>query len=464
LVVIALVLLQTKPGVPSGGTMLARFSADRTVEAIQLEQLPSLPIDPVIAMEDDVTARLQPTTMPPSVTSIQVESPIASVQAATTQEPGLAVSLSATGASEATLYPLPSRGLHARDPQSRTELGKMYGATPESEEAVEAALRWLAAHQRRDGSWSFDLSQEPCNGRCGNPKESSPFPRPATAATGLALLAFLGAGYTHHEGTYAEHVRRGLYFLREEARPSQSGLDLQGGSMYGHGIAMLAIGEAMGMTRYQGKTDSDLFSLATGGAAFTMNAQHVQGGWRYVPGSPGDMTVSAWQILSLISAQHGGVVLRTSTLPKAERFVQSLAKSGTYHFGYVSPDPEPTTTAVGLCLLMYLGQSPKYPLFASSLDQMVKAGPRKNDVYHGYYATLALHHARHPKWASWHVPIRDHLVATQEKEGHEAGSWHFPDRHGDVGGRLYTTAMAAMILEVYYRYLPLYQTNDEFKL
>jgi len=56
------------------------------------------------------------------------------------------------------------------------------------------------------------------------------------------------------------------------------------------------------------------------------------------------------------------------------------------------------------------------------------------------------------------------LVATQVKSGHERGSWHFPDRWGDVGGRLYTTAMCAMTLEIYYRYIPLYETIDAFPL
>jgi hypothetical protein len=141
-----------------------------------------------------------------------------------------------------------------------------------------------------------------------------------------------------------------------------------------------------------------------------------------------------------------------------------LSKPSAYAFGYQTVAPEPTTTAVGLCTLLYLGQSPEEVSFAKALDRLVKNGPKPNDVYHNYYATLALHHARHPQWEAWHVPVRERLIATQAKTGHEAGSWHFPDKNGDVGGRLYTTAMCAMILEVYYRYLPLYQKRDEFRL
>jgi hypothetical protein len=43
---------------------------------------------------------------------------------------------------------------------------------------------------------------------------------------------------------------------------------------------------------------------------------------------------------------------------------------------------------------------------------------------------------------------------------------NFPDKHGDQGGRLYNTAMSILVLEVYYRYLPIYgkrATAADFK-
>ena len=42
-------------------------------------------------------------------------------------------------------------------------------------------------------------------------------------------------------------------------------------------------------------------------------------------------------------------------------------------------------------------------------------------------------------------------------KGHETGSWYFSrDPWPEQGGRLYCTSMATMILEVYYRHLPIY--------
>lgn len=374
----------------------------------------------------------------------------------------LSSSASASGA--VRLQGLPSGGMAPRTAASRAELGARYGATPESENAVELALAWLAEHQQRDGSWSFDLTVDPCRGRCSHSRAAGDSATPATAATGLALLAFMGAGHTHFEGPYIENVRRGLYYLREAARPTEVGYDLQAGSMYGHGIATLALTEALAIERYFGKEDSDLRELAEGAVLFTLVAQHSGGGWRYVPGSPGDMTVSGWQILSLISARHADIKLRTTTLADARAFVMSLSAENAFAFGYISQRPQPCTTAIGLCMLLYLGQSPGYTPFMHALDAMAARGPSGRDLYHDYYATLALHNARHHAWDDWHRPLRDHLVRTQAQAGHERGSWHFPDVHGDVGGRLYSTAMAALILEVYYRHLPLYQSRDEFEL
>ena len=87
---------------------------------------------------------------------------------------------------------------------------------------------------------------------------------------------------------------------------------------------------------------------------------------------------------------------------------------------------------------------------------MTRRGPSKTNIYFDYYATLVLHHYGGERWDEWNAPMRDFLIKSQSTKRHETGSWHFRDKHGNVGGRLYSTAMAIMILEVYYRYLPLY--------
>ena len=356
--------------------------------------------------------------------------------------------------------------LEKRTPQGRLEMGEKYGATAESERAVELALAYLAAHQRSNGSWSFDLNLAPCNGQCRHSKEkNSDSATPITGATGLALLAFLGAGHTHHKsGPYQETVRRGIYFLRSIAGETESGYDWQQGSMYGHGIALMALEEALNMTRDGNQYDSDLADLVQQGTAFSCIAQHPNGSWGYVPGRPGDVTITGWQVLSLIGAQKCGAALHTNTLPDAKSFLMTTCEGRNFWFGYNSPPGEPTTTAIGLTLMLFLGQSPYETPFQRALERLAETGPLPNNIYHNYYTTLALHHSRHPAWDNWNQQLRDYLVRTQETQGHEIGSWHFNEKWGNVGGRLYTTALAAMTLEVYYRFMPLYAADDLFPL
>jgi len=358
-------------------------------------------------------------------------------------------------------HPLPTGGgLGGRSPAGRQEWGQRLGATPESEAAVELALRWLADHQRNDGSWSFDLTAAPCDGRCQNPRHNpNRLPAPPTAATGLALLAFLGAGYTHQAGPYAEEVERGLYYLRGQMRPADFGSDLQLGSMYGHGIATLAVTEAAAMT-----DDDDLREMAGDLTRFILAARHPDGSWGYTPGAPGDITLTGWQVMALKGAHRLDISMPTDVFTRTKRYVDSLSPDDGMHFGYRKPEEAKTPTAIGLTLQLYLGRSPKYTKQHRGLGQLFEWGPTYKNVYHDYYATLAMHHSGDPLWDQWHPKVRDHLVQSQATTGHERGSWHFRDHFGDVGGRLYTTAMAAMMLEVYYRYLPLYAEAPEFPL
>ncbi|NND96029.1 MAG: hypothetical protein HKN47_01720 [Pirellulaceae bacterium] len=441
-----------------------------SLQGQQTDSAPVVTLEQTLT-EDDTHNHLSASSIEPvNVTvlkteAVSVQSPLRSETIATTMDQSIVgqLAVGATHHSDSKLVRLPGGGLSGRTPQGRTELGERFGATPQSEAAVDRALRWLALHQRPDGSWSFNLNLDPCNGQCRHSKVSEDTPTPSTGATGLALLAFLGAGHTHQSGPYADTVRRGIYYLRSIAGETENGLDWQRGSMYGHGIALMALGEALTMTRTaDGKYETDLQQLVDRGAFFTVVAQHPNGSWGYVPGSPGDTTLTGWQVLSLIAARRNGIELRSYTLPRAKEFLMSVKSEDEWSFGYKGPPGEPTMNAIALTLLLYLGQTPGYTPFDRALDQIAERGPALTNVYHDYYATLALHHARHRDWDRWNDRLRDHLVATQSQQGHESGSWHFKDKWGDVGGRLYTTAMCTMMLEVYYRYLPLYdnQTSD----
>lgn len=461
LLLVLLALFSFRPSEPNDLVLLVKIvhpEADLSLESFDPQQERQVSEDALADQPVEVSVSHSTTQTVPVPMLQTAEQPL---------DPEL-IEFAASGGgapSQSLLLRIPKGGLSGRTPEGRAELGAKYGATRQSEEAVEAALRWLAEHQRPNGSWSFDLSLDPCNGRCRHSEQSGDTETPATAATGLALLAFLGAGYTHHvDSPYAETVRRGIYYLRDAAAEAEAGCDWQQGSMYGHGIALMAMAEALAMTSEDDDIDRDLQRLVSRGASFTAVAQHDSGSWGYVPGSPGDTTVTGWQVLSLIAAKRSRVELRTNTLLNARQFIMSTCTERDYWFGYKGPPGEPTTTAIGLTLMLYLGESPDYTPFYDAIGGLAERGPTLNNVYHDYYGTLALHHCRHHEWDSWNTRLRDHLVRTQAKSGHEAGSWHFRDRWGDVGGRLYTTAMCAMILEVYYRYLPMYGPIEKFPL
>ncbi|MBN1908162.1 MAG: terpene cyclase/mutase family protein, partial [Pirellulales bacterium] len=341
-------------------------------------------------------------------------------------------------------------GLGGRGRDARSQLAQEDGGTPDSERAVERALRWLAAQQHEDGSWTFYHLESTSPGyQYRNPGTELS----TTAATALVLLPFLGAGYTHRDGEHAETIHRALYYLNNKAVVTGQGLDLRDGTMYGQGLATIALCEAFAMSG-----DPDLRGLAQGAIDFVVFAQNKPGGgWRYMPGEPGDTTVTGWQVMALKSGLMAKLNVPTPTIDLANRFLDSVESEYGALYGYQTPTPRRSTTSIGLLCRMYSGWGRDMSPLARGVDYLDKWGPSKTDLYYDYYATQVLRHAGGRPWPRWNRTIRDYLVQTQSNEGLENGSWYFPDRHGDKGGRLYNTAMACMILEVYYRYLPLYK-------
>lgn len=352
-------------------------------------------------------------------------------------------------------------GVEGRRSRNRAELAIQRGGSLESEKAVEAALEWLAAHQQPDGRWSLQHHLGSCNGRCSNPGSPDRFD---PAATGLSLLAFLGAGYTHLEGKYQQNVRRGIYYLRQIAEQTPKGysfLHLSDRGMYNQGIVAFALCEA-----YQLTQDPDLKELCQKTIDFGVYSQSYQGGWGYLPKQPGDLTISGWQMMSLKSARAAELDVSPTPLFKASHFLKSqLAEDKVNYFYRVPEDRSITCTAIGILLRMFLGESWTHPNIVSGLRLVANHNDYGKDIYFRYYATLVLFHAGGPLWEEWNNRCRDYLISTQSQEGHESGSWYFEDHFGKEGGRLYTTAMAAMTLQVYYRFSPLYQqTERSFEL
>jgi hypothetical protein len=357
------------------------------------------------------------------------------------------------------------------------------GGSSASEAAVTAGLVWLTKHQYPDGGWSYDHSLGECGGQCSQPGTLSVNCR--NAATGMALLALLGAGNTPYDGEFQESVRNGIGFLLQNSTGVPAGLDMRSKhdnntGMYTQAIAATALCEVLAMTEHNIKaagTDRKLRSnnrrrtalimqlrpAAQASISFIVNAQHQPtGGWGYNPGTAGDTSILGWQIMALKSAVHAQIPVPGNTVLGANTFLTSVQTADGY-FGYRTPEKKPSTTAIGIIARMLSGMKRDNSILQMGVNHLSARGPDKSNMYYNYYATQVMLHYGGEKWQKWNAVMRDHLVATQIKEGHESGSWGIlnadgkpADAHGARAGRLYMTCLCTMTLEVYYRHLPLY--------
>ncbi len=328
---------------------------------------------------------------------------------------------------------------------------------------VLAALKWLTAHQLPNGAWSFAHHLCPtCNGQCRNPGNHKDALHGATA---IAILPFLGAAQTHKRGQFKETVGAGLYFLSGAIKldPMKGGsLHEAGGRMYSHGLASIALCEAYAMTN-----DRALHNPSQAAINYICYAQDpIGGGWRYEPRQRGDTSVVGWQIMALKSGHMAYLRVPPITIKKSYAFLDSVQANSGANYGYTGPGEGAATTAIGLLCRMYLGWKKDNPALERGVEFLSERGFSRTNMYYNYYATQVMRHYGGEQWDKWNREIRDWLLAMQAKgKGHEAGSWYVGGGHGQTGGRLYCTAMATMILEVYYRYLPIYgdeAVDEEF--
>lgn len=366
---------------------------------------------------------------------------------------------------------MPGGGLEGRRLENRQGMALSGGGSEASEKAVEAGLRWLVDHQLENGSWTFFLDAKhcpQCADQCRNPGliESN------TASTGLGLLCFLGAGYTHHEGPYQEVVSKAIYFLINRMKLTADGGDLRdvsvvsnpidnillvrkSGDMYSHAIASLALCEAYAMT-----LDAQLKGPAQEAVNFIAYAQNEGGGWRYEPKEPGDLSVTGWQLMALKSGVLGRLEVPRHVWYRASEFIDSVQDEKGATYGYQEPsNHRPSMTAVGLYGRLMIGWPRRHPPLLKGALLLASQHPRDSNMYFNYYTSQVLHHLGGNAWKKWNPRMRNYLITTQAKDGHETGSWYIDEAWSDRGGRLYTTTLAILTLEVYYRYMPMYQAD-----
>ncbi len=352
-----------------------------------------------------------------------------------------------------------------RQSQKRLQIALQYGGSERTEAAVNGALQWLAKNQSEDGRWDAD--------RFGAGREISVLghdrqgagAKADTGVSALAVLAFLAAGETHLSGDYRRTVERGLIFLirSQSADGSLAGDAELFARMYCHGMAMLALSEAYVMTG-----DDRLAEAVERAAEYTIRAQHLpSGGWRYLPGDPGDMSQFGWQLMALKSADLGGIQVPGRTWTGMRRFLKSASSGPKGALASYRPGERPSTTmtAEALACRVFLGEYGDSAILGEAVSFILQdlPNPKRANFYNWYYGTLALFQVQDSGWQRWNQSLQATLLTSQRMDGTTSGSWDPDAIWGSYGGRVYSTALGALCLEVYYRYLPLTQTGQNSK-
>jgi hypothetical protein len=330
-----------------------------------------------------------------------------------------------------------------RDPALRENFIEELGGNDQTEEAINRALQFLAQAQEASGHWNIH--------RWGGEQGHD------VAATGLALLCFMGHGAKHTEsGPYHDVASRAVRWLCDQ-------LDDKGRfkakDMYDQGIAGIAIAEAYALTK-----DPELLPHVENMVDYIIRAQHPKtGGWRYQPGDPGDTSVVGWQVMALKSARLGGVKVEDGVLKRTSRWLKQVGggKHGG-HYGYDNKSPKPPMVSEGMFCQQLLGIPPSDRKMKESAKYLSAHLPnaRQKDYYYWYYGCLSLYQHQGPIWKEWNERMREILVNSQDRGGKHGGSWNpTGDPHGNRMGRIVSTALSTLSLEVYYRYLPMYSTG-----
>ena len=339
-------------------------------------------------------------------------------------------------------------------------------------DAIVAGLKWLAAHQDEDGKWDcdgfmrHDPAEDKCDGAGGSLYD--------VGVTSLALLAFLGAGYTDRgnesENPYGKTVRLAIrYLMTVQAEDGVFGPRASQHYVYNHALATLAMCDAYWMTRnprYKKPAQDALNYIAM--------ARNPYMAWRYEPRSgENDTSVTALCTMALKSGKFGGLEVDPDAFEGARQWIEKMTDPDTGRTGYHMRGGMPARpqaqidafpaqhseamTAAGILTRIFTGEDPRSSATVRMGADLCAAKPPrweegKVDMYYWYCGTLAMFQVVGAHGRGWRDHLRVAVGSSQNSEGARAGSWDPAGAWGIDGGRVYATALMTMCLEVEYRY------------
>ena len=339
---------------------------------------------------------------------------------------GLAVSLGAA---------FVSHGWAAQNRAPADEADEANLIKPDTQQAIDRGLAWLAARQNEDGAF----------GGSGYGQN--------VAVVSLAGMAFLSGGHTPGRGQYGREVNRCLAYVMGAA--DESGFVCQPahtshGPMYDHGFATLFLAECYGMS-----PDSEVRQKLAKAVRLIVSTQNPEGGWRYQPkASEADISVTICQVMALRAARNAGIYVPNDTIDRCVDYVKRSqnADGGFMYMLTGGPSRFPRSAAGVVALYsagIYEGDEIK-----RGLEYLMQHLPAAEDfradthaMYGHYYAVQAMWQAGGEHWQKWYPAVHDVLIRQQQDDG----SWM------DLICPEYGTAMACIILQMPNNYLPIFQ-------
>jgi hypothetical protein len=334
------------------------------------------------------------------------------------------------------------------------------GGTPECEDAVVKALRWMKSQQNSDGSWTG--KHQP-------------------AMTGLSLLAYLGHCETPLSEEFGDSCLRAITYLTNLGMTNGGKLTTNPSDKvwpYEHAIATYALAEAATFCKQGNINVPNLFEVTQKAGQWIIDNQHDRtGGWDYSYDKQGprggDLSITAWHVQALKACHHTGLEFKglTRAANKAIRYVTSMScRDGGFAYEKVNENPHApgnyrTMTGGGvLCLQMWdKGALSNARSGAKYIEDNTKFEYNSihADLYGHYYEAQAMMNRGGEQWKKYNAIFRDQVLNNQNSDG----SWKAPNGGNPKGMRAvtaenltdnlhYRTCLNTLMLEVYYRFLP----------
>ena len=329
-----------------------------------------------------------------------------------------------------------------RSDEGRASAKARFGATKVGQDKLMGALWWLKKVQKPDGSWGTE----------GKP-----------AFTGLALLTYLAHGETPTSKHFGSTVKKAMQWLANDP------INKNDRNGYPHAIKTYALAEAYAMTGVsilKEKMDACVRVLIDGqqdGGSYNYKYNRNQ--------NRQDLSFAGWNYQAL-KAAYGANCEEEGLHEAIYKAIEWLKNnsSGDAKFPYSTQDNEPKTgkskhtmRGVGVLCLQLFGQGGAAEIkddineiATTDLVNLSWNNPPKESLYGWYYATQAMFQEGGAKWRPWNRKFQKEIGDAQHPEGYwiYPGNYHGGNVGDDITQKVYATTLCALMLTVYYRYLP----------